>query len=136
MRTATAIIYLLCLVSFAVYSGVPWIFPLRAKPQATGLRLIVDRSQATVGETVNIRVLAINDENRLDSTRNDLIEVSVNPESRAKLSQSRVGLTGGIAEITLTDDYEEPVVVTVTWINGQSTLRGDSTLIRIFGRSS
>lgn len=134
MRVATAITYLSCLVLFAVYSGVPWVFPLGAR--ATGLRLIVDKPQVTVDETVRIRILAISDEGRLDPIRNDLVEVSVNPESRAKLSQSRVTLTRGRAEITLTDDYEEPVVVTVTWISGQSTLRGDSTLIRVSGRSS
>lgn len=136
MRTATAVTYLLCLVLFAVYSGVPWVFPFGTRPQATSLRLIVDKTQVTVGETVRIRILAVSDEGRPDPIRDDLVEVSVNPGSRAELSQTRVSLSRGRAEITLIDDYEEPVVVTATWISGHSTLRGDSVLIRVFGRSS
>jgi hypothetical protein len=133
---ATAIAYLFCLVTFAVYSAAPWTLPLGARPQATSLRLIVDRSQVSVGETVQISILATSDDGRLDPMRDDLVEISVNPESRAKLSESRVNLTRGRGEVTLISDYAEPVVVTVTWISGRSTLRGDSALIRIVGRSS
>jgi len=98
--------------------------------------LIVDKTQVTVGETVRIRILAVSDDGRPDPIRDDLVEISVNPGSRAELSQTRVSLSRGRAEITLIDDSEEPVVVTATWISGHSTLRGDSVLIRVFGRSS
>ncbi len=133
---ATAIAYLFCLVTFAVYSAAPWTLPFGARPQATSLRLIVDRPQVSLGETVQISILATSDDGRLDSTRDDLVEISVNPESRARLSESRVNLTRGRVQVTLIGEYAEPVVVTVTWISGRSTLRGDSALIRIVERSS
>jgi len=136
IRIVTAIIYLSCLLLFAAYSGTTWLLPFGAGARATSLRLVADKPQATVGEKVNIVIAAVSDEGRLDSTRNDSVEVSLNLDSKARLSQSRVNLVRGRAEVALVDDYEEPVVVTVRWISGRSILRGDSTLIRISRRAT
>jgi len=136
IQIGVAILYLSCLVVFAAYSAIPWLLPSGTKVTATNLRLIASGPQATVGERYPIVISAVSDDGRLDPTRNDLVQVYANSESHAKISQSRVNLVDGKAEFTLVDDYVEPVIVTVGWINGPTTLRGDSIIIRVLGRST
>lgn len=136
IQIGVAILYLSCLVVFAAYSAIPWLLPSGTRVTATNLRVIVINPQATVGESYHIVISAVSDNGRFDPTRNDLVQIYANSESHAKLSQSRVNLVNGRAELTLVDDYEEPVIVTVGWISGPTTLRGDSILIQVLGRST
>jgi hypothetical protein len=136
IQIGIAILFLSCLVVFAAYSATPWLLPSGTGVTATSLRVIVINPQATVGGSYHITISAVSDNGRFDSTRNDLIQIYANSESHAKLSQSRVNLVNGRVEFTLVDDYEEPVIVTVGWISGPTTLRGDSILIRVLGRST
>jgi len=92
--------------------------------------------QATVGESYQIVISAVSNDGRFDPTRNDLVQILANSESHARLDQSRVNLVNGRAEFTLVDDYEETVIVTVGWISGPTTLKGDSIIVRVLGRSA
>ncbi|MCJ7761038.1 hypothetical protein MUP59_07875 [Candidatus Bathyarchaeota archaeon] len=134
VRAAVAIVYLSCLVLFAVYTATPWLLPFGSGAKATSLRLVAAKSHATLGENIQITIVSVSDDGKLDAERNDLVELSTNSDSRARLSPSRITLARGKAEITLVDNFEEPVVVTVRWVSGKTILRGDSVLIKISGR--
>jgi len=55
-RAAVAIVYLSCLVLFAIYTAIPWLLPFGSGAKATSLRLVAAKSHATLGENIQITV--------------------------------------------------------------------------------
>lgn len=136
IRTSVAVLYLVLLLFFAVSFVTNWVDIFKTNVEATGLYLATDRQVINLGEKIRITIMAVDDDGNIDSSRNDFIEISTNPESRAILSQSKVKLENGIAQVTLVDEYQETIVLTARWANGGSLLRDDVILIRVLGRSS
>jgi len=133
LRTSIAVLYLVLLLFFAVSFGMNWIDILKTDVKATGLYLATDKQVINSGEEIRITIMAVDDDGNIDSSRNDLVEISTNPESRAILSQSKVKLENGRAYVTLVDEYQETIVLTARCVNG-SSLRDDVILIRVLGR--
>ncbi len=136
IHTSVAVLYLVLLLFFAVSFVTNWVDIFKTNVEATGLYLATDRQVINLGEKIRITIMAVDDDGNIDSSRNDFIEISTNPESRAILSQSKVKLENGIAQVTLVDEYQETIVLTARWANGGSLLRDDVILIRVLGRSS
>lgn len=136
IRIAVAAIYLFSLLFFALCCGMNLFFSFKTDVTATRLRIVVDNPLVNVGEEIRITMMAIDDDGYLDSSRNDLVEISTNTESKARLSQSRVYLENGKAYVILVDDNEESVVITVRWISGGHSLQGDYSLIGVLKRAT
>jgi len=136
IRTSVAVLYLILLLFFAVSFGMNWVDVLKTDVKATSLYLATDKQVINLGEKIHITIMAVDDDDNIDSSRNDLVEISTNPESRAILSQSKVKLENGRAYVTLVDEYQETIVLTVRWVNGSSSLKDDVILIRVLGRPS
>ena len=136
IRTSVAVLYLVLLLLFAVSFGMSWVDVLKTDVKATSLYLATDEQVINLGEKIRITIMAVDDESNIDSSRNDLVKISTNPESRAILSQSKVKLESGRAYVTLVDEYQETIVLTVRWVNGSSSLKDDVVLIKVLGRPS
>jgi hypothetical protein len=136
IRSSVAVLYLVLLLFFAVSFGMNWVDVLKTDVKATSLYLATDKQVINLGEKLRITIMAVDDDGNIDSSRNDFVEISINPESRAILSQSKVKLENGRAYVTLVDEHQETIVLTARWANGSSSLRDDVILIRVLGRSS
>lgn len=136
IRSSVAVLYLVLLLFFAVSFGMNWVDVLKTDVKATSLYLATDKQVINLGEKIRITIMAVDDDGNIDSSRNDFVEISINPESRAILSQSKVKLENGRAYVTLVDEHQETIVLTARWANGSSSLRDDVILIRVLGRSS
>ena len=136
IRTSVAVLYLVLLLLFAVSFGMNWVDVLKTDVKATSLYLATDKQVINLGEKIRITIMAMDDDGNIDSSRNDLVKISTNPESRAILSQSKVKLESGRAYVTLVDEYQETIVLTVRWVNGSSSLKDDVVLIKVLGRPS
>jgi hypothetical protein len=136
IRSSVAVLYLALLLFFAVSFGMNWVDVLKTDVKATSLYLATDKQVINLGEKLRITIMAVDDDGNIDSSRNDFVEISINPESRAILSQSKVKLENGRAYVTLVDEHQETIVLTARWANGSSSLRDDVILIRVLGRSS
>ena len=131
LRTSVAVLYLGLLLFFAVSFGMNWVDIFKTDVKATGLYLATDKQVINIGEEIRISIMAVDDDGNIDSSRNDFVEISTNPESRAILSQTKVKLENGRAHATLVDEYQETIVLTARWVNGGSSLRDDVILIRV-----
>lgn len=136
IRSSVAVLYLVLLLFFAVSFGMNWVDVLKTDVKATSLYLATDKQVINLGEKIRITIMAVDDDGNIDSSRNDFVEISINPESRAILSQSKVKLENGRAYVTLVDEHQETIVLTARWANGSSSLRDDVILFRVLGRSS
>jgi len=136
IRTSVAVLYLVLLLFFAVSFGMNWIDFFKTDVKVTGLYLATDKQVINLGEKIRITIMAVDDDGNIDSSRNDFVEISTNPESRAILSHSKVKLENGRTYVTLVDEYQETIVLTARWADGSSSLRDDVILIRVLGRSS
>jgi hypothetical protein len=77
-----------------------------------------------------LRIYAANSEDQIDRSRNDTIDLSLNPPySGAKLSASRVTLLNGEATFTITGTKVEVVTLMATWVNGRTRLEPAATSI-------
>lgn len=131
IRTSVALLYVILLLFFAISFGMNWVDVLKTDVKATSLYLETDKQVIDLGEKIRITIKAVDDEGNIDSSRNDFVKISINPESRAILSQSRAKLENGRAYVTLVDEYQETVVLIVRWEEGSSSLRDDIVLIRV-----
>jgi len=136
IRSSVAVLYLVLLLFFAVSFGMNWVDVLKTDVKATSLYLATDKQVINLGEKIRITIMAVDDDGNIDSSRNDFVEISINPESRAILSQSKIKLENGRAYVTIVDEHQETIVLTARWANGSSSLRDDVILIRVLGRSS
>ncbi|MEM3003991.1 MAG: hypothetical protein QXK96_01680 [Candidatus Bathyarchaeia archaeon] len=104
--------------------------------QATKLKILAP-SEYAIGTVVELTVQAVNDEGEVDISRRDLIRISVDPESHARLGVSTTSGTAWSSSLTLnlgagsctvkfSDSEAEKVVVSVEWLEGETPLISDS----------
>jgi len=112
-------------------------FPLFAGPhdvRATRLSLVAETSFIGLSEPTELTLRAIDDSGRLDTSREDLVELSLKSlsynVSAAKLSATSTRLEEGVGSVYIQGSLAEVVDVTVTWKGGQSALK--SFTLRLF----
>jgi hypothetical protein len=102
--------------------------------RATRLLLVAPTSFVHLGQRTELTIKAIDDSGNLDKTRSDFAELSLRSLSysisTAKLSATIIRLEKGVGSVYILSNIAEVVDVTVTWKEGQSSLR--SFTIRLF----
>jgi hypothetical protein len=104
--------------------------------QATKLK-ILGPSEYALGTIVEITVQAVNDEGEVDMSRRDLIRISTDPESHARLGVSTMSgiawsnsltlnLEAGSCRVKFSDGEPEKVTLSVEWLEGETPLISDS----------
>ncbi|MEM3062360.1 MAG: hypothetical protein QW303_02270 [Nitrososphaerota archaeon] len=104
--------------------------PTAPPPSPSATKLVIDApSEAKVGSTITVTVKAVDEEERIDTTRNDFVEVSINPKGLTDLSEVKVRLERGEATINLTVKASGEAVIQAKWIQGYSFLKSGSANI-------
>jgi len=98
----------------------------KAAPQATRLVIFFPPSMKLLREE-KINIKALTDDGIVDTTRNDQVELSINPESRVYFKNGektlKIQLIKGEADVEiLTGDRMEVATFKATWISGKSPL--------------
>lgn len=107
-----------------------------AEPQAT--RLMMFFPPMTLRIEGKISVKAMTDEDIIDTTRDDLVELSINPESKTHFKNGektvKLQLTKGEADVEIsTGDRVETAVFRATWISGKSQLQSLMVVMPVGG---
>ena len=130
-RSKTALIIILALIVLLTATLIYMWMPPPQPPPPSATRLIVDAPQeARVGSTIKVTVKAVDDEGRVDETRNDIIGLSITPEGLGDLAENRIRLENGEAAVTLKVKAPGEAVIQAKWIKGYSFLKTGSTHIR------
>lgn len=127
-QTLLSAIILISLASLAFYYVRPTLFKY-SSPEAVKL-ILSSPHTIDIGRNEVLTIYAANSENQIDRSRNDTIDLSLNPPySGAKLSAARVTLLNGEATFTITGTKNEVVTLTATWANGRTKLEPAATTV-------
>ena len=124
VQTLLSAIIILAILGLASYYALPSIFR-PTSPEAVKLVLNVPSpSSIAIGRPEVVRVYAANAEGNIDRTRNDTVELTLDPtNSGVRLSVTRVTLVDGEATFTVISAKSEVVTLTATWVQGRTPLR-------------
>jgi len=108
-----------------------------AAPQANRLMLFFAENMKLLQEAPII-IRALTDEGTVDPTRDDVVEVSINQESRTAFKNGektlRIQLTNGEVSADIkTGTAMETVIFRASWISGKSPLQNVLTNILVGG---
>jgi type II secretory pathway component PulM len=118
---------IMLLVLALIYLWAPAAPPIQ--PSAT--KLVIEAPlEAKVGSTIAVTVKAVDEDGRVDKTRNDIVEISITPEGLTDLSKIKVRLEGGEATVSFTVKASGKAVIQAKWIQGYSFLKTGSTSIQ------
>ena len=95
--------------------------------------VIVKPSEIPIGNEVELTIKAISDDRLLDTTRDDLVKIYLEPNSHAQIGYSEtsqiiwsnslsVRLENGLTKIKFIDPEFERIRISVEWIEGKSKL--------------
>jgi hypothetical protein len=103
--------------------------------------VIVKPSEIPIKSEVELTIKAVNDDGLLDTKRDDLVKIYLEPHSHAQIGYFErsniiwsdslsVKLEGGYAKIKLVDPEFERIRISVEWIAGKSQL--DSIEVQLY----
>ncbi|WP_455282988.1 hypothetical protein [[Eubacterium] cellulosolvens] len=137
-RALLATLLLLGIFSVSVYYVLttPEEIPIEASKL-----VIVKPSEISIGNEVELTIKAISDEGLLDTKRDDLIKIYLEPNSHAQIGYSEtskiiwadslsVRLEDGLTKIKFIDSEFERIRISVEWIEGKSQL--DSVEVQLY----
>jgi tetrahydromethanopterin S-methyltransferase subunit F len=137
-RAILATLLLLGIFSVSVYYVLttPEEIPIEASKL-----VIVKPSEIPIGNEVELTIKAISDEGLLDTKRDDLIKIYLEPNSHAQIGYSEtsqiiwsnslsVRLENGLTKIKFIDPEFERIRISVEWIEGKSQL--DSVEVQLY----
>jgi hypothetical protein len=137
-RALLATLLLLGIFSVSVYYVLttPEEIPIEASKL-----VIVKPSEIPIGNEVELTIKAISDEGLLDTKRDDLIKIYLEPNSHAQIGYSEtskiiwsdslsVRLEHGLTKIKFIDPEFERIRISVEWIEGKSQL--DSIEVQLY----
>ena len=96
------------------------------KPEAKRLVLFLPGIEKSVERTIVVG--AVTDEGKIDTSRDDVVEFSINHESRLRFADSskvkQLQLVNGEAKVNvLSDQLPEVTIMKVRWISGKAPLQ-------------
>jgi len=122
-QTAFAATLLILLISMSVYYSLP--APSKAKTTAVKLAIVVN----PVSEVeISVIVSAVDESGKVDTTRDDLIELHFEGSTTAQLEQSRITLRNGVATVGIKVPSQQSSFLTAKWVDGPTPLK-DSTIL-------
>jgi len=99
------------------------------KIETTKLIMIVP-VEMDFGRKLKFEVKAVNIEGGLDTSRNDLIKITLNGK-QARLDPSEIKLNNGKATFILESDIPQIITLSASWISGKSPLEKYSCLLKV-----
>ena len=105
-----------------------------SQPSEEAIRLkLVAPSSVPPNKEILINIYAVNEVGKVDTTRKDIIELSLTDNEVAKLNTTRVTLKDGKATITIVGETtrmgRNSVTVVGTWVSGETRLMSSQTSI-------
>ncbi|MEM3003802.1 MAG: hypothetical protein QXO25_00080 [Candidatus Bathyarchaeia archaeon] len=133
-QTFLSAIIILTILSLASYYAFPTVFK-QTSPEAVKLVLNVPSPESVaVGRPQVVRVYAVNAEGTIDRSRNDTVELTLDPpNSTVELSATKVTLVEGEATFTVASSKSGVVTLTATWIQGKTPLKPAVAVLNFLG---
>ncbi len=103
-------------------------WPTPTEDEITAVKLTV-RVFAESETKIILIVSAVDESGKLDTKRNDEVELSFEGVTTAKLERSKVRLENGVAEVGIEVLLKESSFLNVKWINGPTPLRDAKMLV-------
>ena len=122
-QTILSILIIFSITIISVYSVWPDFFR-RDSPDAVKLVIIGPPSNTImIGQQQVITVYAVNTKGQMDDSRNDIIELIIDPPGSATiLNSTRTNLKNGEATFVIIINQGEIVILTANWIAGRTSL--------------
>ncbi|WP_455368708.1 hypothetical protein, partial [[Eubacterium] cellulosolvens] len=137
-RAILGMLLLLGIFSVAIYYVLttPEEIPIEASKL-----VIVKPSEIPIRSEVELTIKAVSDEGHLDTKRDDLIKIYLDPNSHAQIGYSKtsniiwsnslsVKLEDGLAKIKFKDPEFERIRISIEWIEGKTQL--DSVEVQLY----
>ncbi|MCJ7759539.1 hypothetical protein MUP59_00150 [Candidatus Bathyarchaeota archaeon] len=129
-------IFALLIVSLLVSTSFYYIWASTAPHESTvkAIKLKV-ASGAPPGSKVTmvvpIRIWAVDDENRIDKSRTDVVAIEMPPSRILRLRETQVSLIAGegTVEADVVAAGQENLLITVVWVKGESYLKPGTFLL-------
>ncbi len=123
-QTVVAATILILLVSTSVYYS--WPTPPKAKTTAVKLSIVIN----PVSEVeISVIVSAVDESGKVDTTRNDVVELHFEGTTTAQLEQSRVTLRNGQVSIGIKVHSQQSSFLTAKWVDGPTPLKDTTVLV-------
>jgi hypothetical protein len=99
--------------------------------KAIKLRVASGDPGSKVKTVIPIRIWAVDDENRVDKSRTDVVKVEMSPSQVLRLRETQVSLVAGEAtvEAYAVASGQENLLITVVWVKGESYLKPGTFLL-------
>ena len=129
-------IFALLIVSLLVSTSFYYIWasttPPKSSVKAIKLRVASGAPPGSkVTMVVPIRIWAVDDDNRVDKSRTDVVEVEMSPSRILRLRETQVSLVEGEAtvEAYTVASGQANLLITVVWVKGESYLKPGTFLL-------
>jgi len=128
-------IFALLIVSLLVSTSFYYIWASTTPPEssvkAIKLRVASGDPGSKVTTVIPIRIWAVDDENRVDKSRTDVVKVEMSPSQILRLRETQVSLVAGEAtvEAYAVASGQENLLITVVWVEGESYLKPGTFLL-------
>lgn len=123
-QTAIAATILILLISMSVYYSLP--APSKAKTTAVKLAIVVN----PVSEVeISVIVSAVDESGKVDTTRDDVVELHFEGSTTAQLEQSRITLKNGTETVGIKVPSQQSSFLTAKWVDGPTPLKGSTILV-------
>ncbi|MFC1507033.1 hypothetical protein ACFLQ6_08185 [Thermoproteota archaeon] len=129
-QTILSILIIFSIIIISAYSVWPNFFRDNS-PEAVKLVISGPPSNTiTIGQPQLLTVYAVNTNGQIDKSRNDIIELIIDPPGSATiLNSTRTNLRNGEAVFIVVINQSEVVILTVNWIAGRTPL--ESTMVSL-----
>ena len=119
-------------LAISLYYSMPDVNNSQPSEEAVRLKLVAP-SSVPPNKEILINIYAVNEIGKVDTTRKDIIELSLTDDEVAKLNTTRVTLKDGKATITIIGATNRmgrnSVTVIGTWVSGETRLMSSQTSI-------
>lgn len=129
-QTILSILIIFSIIIISVYSVWPNFFRHNS-PEAVKLVISGPPSNTiTIGQPQVITIYAVNTNGKIDRSRNDIIELIIDPPGSATiLNSTRANLRNGEATFIVVINQSGIVILTSNWIAGRTPL--ESTMVSV-----
>ena len=114
------------IILITVLAAIILFFFIPQDSQATKLVVVASTTFIPLDKPVKLTIKAIDDTGKIDSTRNDFVELYLTSVSydkpSAQLSTNKIRLIDGIGSVYIQGEVPEVVDITVQWKKGKSPL--------------
>jgi hypothetical protein len=128
-------VFALLIVSLLVSTSFYYIWASTTPPEssvkAIKLRVASGDPGSKVTTVIPIRIWAVDDDNRVDKSRTDIVKVEMPPSQILRLRETQVSLVAGEAtvEAYAVASGQENLLITVVWVKGESYLKPGTLLL-------